>query len=153
MISFRACLTDLHIFAIYMSREPDHYHFFREIVRHIAEVKQVTCGGWKAVVFLLKLLVLLYSFLHHSVVSVADGSDDDITQALLQILMRETHPWNIRAYFFARTRNNSQRSEYKNLYQHSQHKPRSQTTNMCPGNEIQHKVSSGQMPHRLGYSI
>ena len=41
-----------------------------------------------------------------------------------------------------RTRNNSQRSEYENLYKHSQQKPRSQTSNMCPGNEIQHKVSS-----------
>ena len=35
----------------------------------------------------------------------------------------------------------------------SQHKPRSQTSNMWPGNEIQHKVSSEQMPHRLGQFV
>ena len=69
-----------------MYKELDYYHCFREIVRHIAEVKQAAWGGWKTVVF------LFYSFLHHPVVAVANGSDDDITQALLRVLMRETHP-------------------------------------------------------------
>ena len=60
----------------------------------MAEVKQVTWGGWKAGIFFLKLAALLHSFLHHLAVAVVDSSDDDITQALF--LVRETHPALIR---------------------------------------------------------
>ena len=68
-----------------MPTEPDHY-------QHIAEVKQVAWGGWKAgvFIFLLKLVAPLHSFLHHLAMAMADGSDDDITQVLF--LVRETHP-------------------------------------------------------------
>ena len=61
---------------------PDHYQ-----VMVMAEVEQVAWGGWKAVIFLFKLL---YSYFHHLAVAVVDGSDDDITQALF--LVKEAHP-------------------------------------------------------------
>ena len=71
-----------------MFTEVDHYQV-------ITEVKQVVCGRWKAVVFLLKLVVLLYSCLDHLAEAVADGSDDDTTQVLP--LVRDTHPsyWSL----------------------------------------------------------